>query len=362
MSVSVGFIKTLENVDPQLRRVLLELLEELERQREESITKKEFNELKEVVHELGATVKELVETQKQARKDHEIFKKENQENFGRVWQSINELTEVQKRIEKESRENFNRVWQSISELTEAQKRTEKELENFKKETHENFNRVWQSINELTEAQKRTEKELENFKKETHENFNRVWQSINELTEAQKRTEKELESFKKETHENFNRVWQSISELTEAQKRTEKELGRLTREMVMVKERLEGISDTVGYTIENRAYKTLPQILADHGIKVEGRLIRRYLKIKGTEHQVNIFGYAQKNGEKILILGEAKVRPSKKEIARFEKLCEYASEELKTPVFKVFVAHDFPPVIEAYLKEHDFLPVWSYELE
>ena len=298
MSVSVGFIKTLENVDPQLRRVLLELLEELERQREESITKKEFNELKEVVHELGATVKELVETQKQARKDHEIFKKENQENFGRVWQSINELTEVQKRIEKESRENFNRVWQSISELTEAQKRTEKELENFKKETHENFNRVWQSINELTEAQKRTEKEL----------------------------------------------------------------GRLTREMVMVKERLEGISDTVGYTIENRAYKTLPQILADHGIKVEGRLIRRYLKIKGTEHQVNIFGYAQKNGEKILILGEAKVRPSKKEIARFEKLCEYASEELKTPVFKVFVAHDFPPVIEAYLKEHDFLPVWSYELE
>jgi len=330
MSVSVGFIKTLENVDPQLRRVLLELLEELERQREESITKKEFNELKEVVHELGTTVKELVETQKQARKDHEIFKKENQENFGRVWQSINELTEVQKRIEKESRENFNRVWQSISELTEAQKRTEKELENFKKETHENFNRVWQSINELTEAQKRTEKELENFKKETHENFNRVWQSINELTEAQKRTEKEL--------------------------------GRLTREMVMVKERLEGISDTVGYTIENRAYKTLPQILADHGIKVEGRLIRRYLKIKGTEHQVNIFGYAQKNGEKILILGEAKVRPSKKEIARFEKLCEYASEELKTPVFKVFVAHDFPPVIEAYLKEHDFLPVWSYELE
>ncbi len=45
MPVSVSFIKRLESVDPQLRGVLIAMLEEIERQREESITKQEFNEL-----------------------------------------------------------------------------------------------------------------------------------------------------------------------------------------------------------------------------------------------------------------------------------------------------------------------------
>jgi len=72
MPVSVAFIRELEEVDPKLRRVLLSLLEELERQREESVTKKEFNELKEIVRDIGKTVKELAEAQK--RTEEEIAK------------------------------------------------------------------------------------------------------------------------------------------------------------------------------------------------------------------------------------------------------------------------------------------------
>ncbi|RLA85169.1 MAG: hypothetical protein DRG31_03645, partial [Deltaproteobacteria bacterium] len=50
--ISVSLIRKLESVPKDLREVLLDLVEELERQREESVTKREFNELKEIVREL----------------------------------------------------------------------------------------------------------------------------------------------------------------------------------------------------------------------------------------------------------------------------------------------------------------------
>ncbi len=269
MPVSVAFIKELDTIDPKLRRVLLSMLEELERQREESVTKKEFNELKEIVRELGKTVKELAE---------------------------------------------------------AQKHTQEQLTSFEKQTEENFRRVWQSINELAEAQKQTEAKL------------------NELAEAQKQTEKRL------------------NELAEAQRETERILQGALKRLDRVEERLEGLSDTVGYTLENRAYKALPSILSAHGLKVEGRLLRRYVKIGKKERQLNIYGYGRRNRQRLLILGEAKVRPSKKEISRFERLCKVLSEEKGLQVFKIFVAHDFPPAIEEELRKKGILPVWSYELE
>ena len=69
MSVSVAFIRELENIDPKFRNVLLRMLEEIERQREDSVTKKEFNELKEIVRDLGKTVKELAEAQKKTEEE-----------------------------------------------------------------------------------------------------------------------------------------------------------------------------------------------------------------------------------------------------------------------------------------------------
>jgi len=72
MPISVSFIKRLESVSPELRQVLLDLLEEVERQREESVTKREFNELKEIVRELVQRVNELAEAQR--RTEEEIRK------------------------------------------------------------------------------------------------------------------------------------------------------------------------------------------------------------------------------------------------------------------------------------------------
>lgn len=58
---------------------------------------------------------EMAETVK--RTDFERFERATEENFKRVWKSIEELAEAQKRTE-----------QKVEELAEAQKRTEKELQ------------------------------------------------------------------------------------------------------------------------------------------------------------------------------------------------------------------------------------------
>ena len=276
MPYSTTIIRLLDRVEPPIKEVLLGILEEIERQRkqwEESVTKTEFNELKEIVAELT--------------------------------KKINELAEAQKKTE-----------QRLNELVEAQKRTEQRVD-----------RLEIALRELAEAQKRTE------------------QRVNELAEAQKRTE------------------QRLNELAEAQKKTEEEICRLVKRMDVFEERLEGVSNSVGYSLENRTYKALPEILLQrYGIKVTGRLLRRYFPVGNKNIQLNIYGHGKRDGEDLVIIGECKVRPSKREISRFKKYAKKVADiEGKKP-FYIIVAHDFPPTIEDFLRSSDISYVWSYELE
>jgi type I site-specific restriction endonuclease len=155
MPYSTKIIKLLDKVEPTLREVLIALLEEMERQRLENVTKNEFNELKEIV-------KELAEAQKRS-----------EERLTRLENVVAELAEAQKRSE----ERLTRLENVVAELAEAQKRTEErlnELAEAQKRSEERLTRLENVVAELAEAQKRTEERL------------------NELAEAQKRTERELE--------------------------------------------------------------------------------------------------------------------------------------------------------------------------
>ena len=83
MPYSTKIIKLLDKVEPTLREVLIALLEEMERQRLENVTKNEFNELK-------AIVKELAEAQKRS-----------EERLTRLENVVAELAEAQKKTERE---------------------------------------------------------------------------------------------------------------------------------------------------------------------------------------------------------------------------------------------------------------------
>ncbi len=122
MPYSINIIRLLEKVDPTLREVLLAILEEIEKQRkqwEETVTKTEFNELKQIISELAEA---------QKKTEHRV----------------NELAEAQKKTEN----RLTRLETVVQELAEAQKRTEHRV-----------TRLETVVQELAEAQKRTEEEL-----------------------------------------------------------------------------------------------------------------------------------------------------------------------------------------------------------
>ena len=122
MSVSASFIRKLDKVPPELREVLLSLIEEVER----TVTKEEFSKLREVVKELAEAqrrTEERVEELAEAQRATEV-------RLTRLEEVVEELAQAQRKTE-----------QRVNELAEAQRKTE------------------QRVNELAEAQKRTEEEI-----------------------------------------------------------------------------------------------------------------------------------------------------------------------------------------------------------
>jgi len=128
-----------------------------------------------------------------------------------------------------------------------------------------------------------------------------------------------------------------------------------------------MSDAVGYILENQSYKGLPPLLKrDLGLEIEDRLIRRYLPTekKGQYLQVNIYGWGKKNGQKMLILGEAKTSISRREIGWFQKIVKRVAqlENISlNDICQVIVVHDVVLKIKEYVREQGIHLYWLYDL-
>ena len=176
-------------------------------------------------------------------------------------------------------------------------------------------------------------------------FNELKDIVKELAEAQKRTELRVE------------------ELAEAQKRTEEELRELVREHKKTRTQLGGISMTVGYRLEDEAYKSLPELLRrDMGLVVEGRLKRQFVTDRmGMKIEVNIIGEAKKNGRKVIIVGEGKSQLSKKGVDEFIskklKRLEGVYEEI-LPILITYMISE--PEVEDYAREKGIAIYYSYD--
>jgi len=285
MPLSSSFIKLLDKVEPELRDVFLAFFDEIEKQR--TVTKEEFNELKLIVKDLG--------------------------------------------------ENLNR-------LAEAQRRTEERL-----------NQLVEKVDKLAEAQRITEERL-----------NQLAERVDKLAEAQKRTEESLESFKKVTEENFNRVWEAIGKLVEAQRKTEERLALLVKEFKDMRKQFGDLSDSVGYGLEDKACRALPGLLErDYGVRVDGKLVQEFVFDPGSGRyiEVNIFGKGKRDGESVVIVGEAKSRLSKNKVNEFLRDKVNKISKIYGNVFPVLVIYvrREPDAVE-YAKSKGVAVYYSRELE
>ncbi len=208
-------------------------------------------------------------------------------------------------------------------MAQAQARTEKRLE----ELAQAQARTERRLEELAQAQARTEKRLE------------------ELAQAQARTEKRLE------------------ELAQAQARTERRLEKLIGEHGETRKQLGGLSAAVGYGLEDRAFKALPDLLRrDYGLEVLERLRRGYLRDnEGEMLEVNILGKARRDGREILIVGEAKSQLSKEEVNRFLRRKLARLKGIGPELFPVLVTYMTTSAgVEEYVKEKGLALYYSFD--
>lgn len=131
----------------------------------------------------------------------------------------------------------------------------------------------------------------------------------------------------------------------------------------MRQEIGGLAMTVGYRLEDEAFRALPALLArDHGLEVTGRLRRDYVTdTRGRALEVNILGTARRDGQEVTIIGESKAQLSKNKVDEFIARRVHALREVFAHVFPVIVTHMISePDAEAYARDAGVAVYYSYD--
>jgi hypothetical protein len=199
------------------------------------------------------------------------------------------------------------------------------------------------MGELAEAQKRTENKVE----ELAEAQKRTENKVGELAEAQKRTENK------------------VGDLAEAQKQTQIELRELVGEHKETRRQLGGLTQAVGYGLEDKAMPFMVDFVKKkYGIDAERVERKNIIYPDGKFDELNIYVEGTKQGKKAFVIGECKSQPSKKEADKFHQMIERVQTVLEGEIFLFMVGYSFDPEVEIYIGDkYPKVSIYkSYEFE
>ena len=196
---------------------------------------------------------------------------------------------------------------------------------------------------------------------TKDEFRELRDVVRELAEAQRRTEQrvnELAEAQRETERRLNELAGRVNELAEAQRRTEEELRKLAIGQRRLRQDLGGLSKSVAYALENEAYRNLPRFLRErYGIEVTDRLVR--FELRGEE--INLFARAKRDGEDVVLVGEAVLRlDDKGKLRKIRRKAELVSQEYGLEVVPVVVTHFATGRLLEEARKAGFLVVQTFE--
>ena len=304
------------------RELTSEIREELsklvdDRIKSVAITRADFNEMRDVIKELTNAISKLIEFQSKTE------------------QNISELTKAQRRTE----ESLNGLTVRVNQLTVKVE-----------ELTDRLNKLTERVEQLAEAQRKTEERLNRLTERVDEltgRLNNLTARVDQLSEAQRRTEERL-----------NELAERVNQLAEAQRKTEERLNELTervnqlaKEHQRTREILAGLSDTVGYGLEDKIMLYMYDFARDEfGVEVEVIERRNIVYPDGRYDEVNIYVEGFRNGAKVYIVGECKSRPSKREVDKLIEKVERVREFLGGEVYAFIVGYTFAPDVEEYIKE------------
>ena len=199
-------------------------------------------------------------------------------------------------------------------------------------------------------------ELKAIVKELAQAQNRTGQRMEELAQAQNRTEQRMEE-----------LTQAQKELTQAQKETQYEIQTLSKRLGYLGSTVGGLGNSMGYALENEAYRMLPPLLKEkYGLEITERFIRTY--VGGQE--INLFGKARRNGEELLVVGESKSRldERRKRKKKQKDIWEQLSEKVEavreaypdTKIIPLIITHHARPGTLKQAEEEGVIVVQSFE--
>jgi hypothetical protein len=219
-----------------------------------------------------------------------------------------------------------------------------------------FNELKEIVRDLGTAQQRTEARMEELAAAQQ----RTEARMEELAAAQQRTEEEvrlLASSLRETREQLSAEINRLDRgLHDTREQLSAEINRLDRGLRDTRSELGGLSRSVGYALENEAYRALPAFLETHyDLEMTDRLVRA--EIAGEE--INVFGRARRNGHTVLIVGETKLRLDERRSAG-----EGAESVLETLARKVAAVQSVYPdeTVVPILVTHFARPAFLREAE
>jgi len=307
----------IHGITPELYRTIVQIVDE--RIKEIKITHEDFTALRKAVEEAS---------------------KLTDERFAEIATILADLAKAQK----ETQEEAKRLDKALAELAQAQKRTEETLTEWRKETREETARLDKALAELAKSHA-----------EAREEAKRLDKALAELAQAQKRTEETLTEWRKETREETARLDKALARLAEAQaelmaaqKSTQREVARL--------------AETLGFSLEDIARVVLPGYLERHlGVKVE-KLKRKHFNIEGSEYEIDLYGEGQRNGDKVIVIGEVKHRIYAREVRSFNKILARITPLINKDkdVVKIMFGFLVHPSAEEIARKEDILLVASYE--
>ncbi len=125
----------------------------------------------------------------------------------------------------------------------------------------------------------------------------------------------------------------------------------------------GLSDTVGYGLEDKAYPYLPRLLKqDFNIETQEPLYRRFVTDKTRQQiKVNLFCSAIRDGKPVHVIGEAKSQLSKSKIDKFIRKKLKRLEGTYPALFPILITYmASEPDVEAYAVQQGIHLYYSYQ--
>ena len=183
---------------------------------------------------------------------------------------------------------------------------------------------------------------------TKTEFSELRNIVTELAEAQKRTEARVE------------------ELAEAQKKTEESLNKLIKRVDDIDVKLGGLSMAVGYGIEDKLYPHMANFAKKcFGVNPEKLFLRKNIVYPdGKYDEINLYIEGKSEDKDVLVIGECKAQPGKKDIDRFMKMVSRLKTYFGKEIYPFIVGYTFSPEVETYISGQypDLKFFRTYEIE